>query len=314
MRKHKFKGARPGPRKSTDSCKKCNKTLENHDSDISTAPDSVQSHHVVMFSGGIGSFCAAERVKASASPQDKITLLFTDTLMEDEDLYRFLIDSEKALKLPITRISDGRTPWQVFKDVRYLGNSRIDPCSKILKRDLAINWLKTNCDPAQTVCYLGIDWSEEHRYLKAKARHAEIGWTYKAPMCEAPYLTKKDMLARLKAYGIRQPRLYDMGFPHNNCGGFCIKAGKSHFKLLLEKLPDRYKYHESEEESLRQYLNKDVTILKEQVKGESRRLPLAALRQRLEGGEVVDKFDWGGCGCFLDADVESDSTPAKLTP
>lgn len=98
-----------------------------------------------------------------------------------------------------------------------------------------------------------------------------------------------------------------MGFPHNNCGGFCVKAGKSHFKLLLEQLPERYRYHEEQENNLRKLLNKDVTILREQKDGQQRRLPLAILRQRIEGGDQVDKFDWGGCGCFLDVEDKKET-------
>lgn len=237
MRPHKYRTGKTGRPVEGTPCKRCGHSKSDH----------TITHHVVMYSGGIGSFCAAERVKAKAGPFDTITLLFTDTKMEDEDLYRFLDETEKALGLPITKIADGRTPWEVFRDVRYLGNSRIDPCSKILKRELAIDWLKANKDPKDTICYPGIDWSEEHRYLRAKARHAELGWRYEAPMCEAPYLTKKDMLDRLSSYEIKPPRLYEMGFPHNNCGGFCVKAGKAHFKLLLEQLPERYKYHEEQE-------------------------------------------------------------------
>lgn len=40
--------------------------------------------HVVMFSGGIGSWAAAKRVAAEHGTAD-LTLLFTDTLIEDAD-------------------------------------------------------------------------------------------------------------------------------------------------------------------------------------------------------------------------------------
>ncbi len=45
--------------------------------------------HVVMFSGGLASWAAAKRV-AAENGTDALVLLFSDTLMEDEDLYRFL--------------------------------------------------------------------------------------------------------------------------------------------------------------------------------------------------------------------------------
>jgi len=49
-------------------------------------------------------------------------------------------------------------------------------------------------------------------------------------------MMKDEMMAWLVREGIALPRLYGLGFSHNNCGGFCIKAGQANFKLLLEIL------------------------------------------------------------------------------
>jgi len=118
--------------------------------------------HIVFYSGGIGSWYTAKRV-IEQHGKENVVLLFTDTLIEDEDLYRFLDDTEKDLGVPVTRIADGRTPWQVFKDVRWLGNSRLAQCSHILKQKPAEKWIKANYKPDECVLYLGIDWTEEHR-------------------------------------------------------------------------------------------------------------------------------------------------------
>jgi hypothetical protein len=109
-------------------------------------------------------------------------------------------------------------------------------------------------------------------------------------------LSKADVLAALKLAGIAPPRLYAMGFPHNNCGGFCIKAGQAHFKLLLEKLPERYAFHEQQEQELRKLLG-DVSILRDRRGGKVRPLTLAEFRA---GYPNADKHEWGGCGCALE--------------
>lgn len=257
--------------------------------------------HVCMFSGGLGSWAAAKRV-AETHGTENMVLLFTDTRMEDEDLYRFIKEAASNIGVPLTTLTEGRNPWHVFFDERFLGNSRVDPCSKILKRQLADKWLDDNCDPAETVCYVGIDWSEEHRFTRLRDRRlADGGWKYEAPLCEAPYVSKKDVTAQLKAEGIKQPRLYDTGFSHNNCGGFCIKAGQGHFANLLHTMPDRYAKHENMEQAIRTYLGKDVSILTDR-RGDQVKKPLTLkdFRIRVEGGETVDMFEIGGCVCFLD--------------
>jgi len=124
-------------------------------------------------------------------------------------------------------------------------------------------------------------------------------------MSEEPYLTKTDMLMLLQETGIKPPRLYDLGFSHNNCGGFCVKAGQTQFKLLLQTMPQRYAEHEQQEEELRRYLGKNVAILRRTVHGKAVPLTLRQLRLEVEAQTRDDGYssaeeDWGGCGCFVD--------------
>jgi hypothetical protein len=251
---------------------------------------------VVMFSGGIGSWATARRV-ADQHGTDGLVLLFADTLMEDDDLYRFAGEAAADIGVPMTTIREGRDVWQVFHDVRFLGNSRIDPCSRVLKRETLRKWLEAECDPADTVVYLGIDWTEIHRFERA-AGHWEP-WTVQAPLCEAPLQDKADRFAALRARGIEPPRLYADGFAHNNCGGFCVKGGQAQFELLLRKYPERYAYHERREEELRQYLKADVAILRDRSGGKVTPLTLRAFRERLEQQPALfDESEWGACSCI----------------
>lgn len=261
--------------------------------------------HVVMFSGGLGSWACARRVIAQCGPQ-AVTLLFTDTLTEDEDLYRFLDDASAQLGAQLIKISEGRSVWEVLFAKRMMGGSGgPDPCSRILKRELADKWLEENCDPTDTRVYVGIDWSEIHRFERLRPRKAKKGWAYFAPMTEPPYQMKADMMADLLACGIEAPRLYGMGFEHNNCGGFCVKAGISHFRHLLQVMPERYAYHEAKEQEFRMMIDKDVAILKDRRGGVTKPLTLKALRERIERGTHVEQFDFGGCGCFSDDEEQT---------
>ena len=303
-------------------------------------------HHVVQYSGGSGSCASALRVRDRYGTTG-LKLLFADTLIEDQDLYRFLIESaakvfdvevptdlvSRALALPdpsedaeeeaerrrelaeirklsqdavpgLVWIAEGRDPWEVFHDRRFLGNARVDPCSDELKRSFLRKWLTEHHVPRNTTAYIGIDWTEEHRFKRA--RELWKPWVVEAPLCEPPLIAKTAVLDQLRELGIRVPRLYEMGFPHNNCGGFCVKAGMKHFKHLAQNLPERYAYHERQEQDLRGYLDKDVGIMRDRRReamdaneGKAPPVTMEGLRLRLiEGGEI-DEFDWGGCGCAI---------------
>jgi hypothetical protein len=260
--------------------------------------------HVVLYSGGLGSWGAALRVVAKHGKED-VVLLFTDTLSEDPDLYRFLDDTSAYLDVPVTKIAEGRDIWQVFNDTRYLGNSRIDPCSRVLKREMRAKWMKVNCDPADTILYVGIDWSESHRY--EKFRKMCEPWKVLAPMCDAPYLTSNDHIARLKEIGIRTPRAYELGFTHNNCFNGCVKAGQTHWANLLEKMPERYAYNEQKEQELFAHLGKEVPFLRKTINGKKLYISLKTFREMIQNGqEDIPKFDFGGCGCFVGQDDETE--------
>jgi 3'-phosphoadenosine 5'-phosphosulfate sulfotransferase (PAPS reductase)/FAD synthetase len=254
--------------------------------------------HIIMYSGGIGSWAAAKRV-IEQHGRENVTLLFTDTLIEDEDLYRFLRETSEQFGCELVWLKDGRDPWQVFKDVRWIGNSRIAQCSHLLKQKVAENWIKAHFQPEEVTLYVGIDWTEIHR-LAAIVKHWSP-YTVKAPMTEAPYLDKEDMKRLLKADGIKVPRLYEMGFSHNNCGGFCVRAGQGHFINLLKQKRELYLYHEQKEQEMREYLGRDdVSILTRTVNGKEQTLTLRQLREEYENGlgKQIDMFDIGGCGCF----------------
>lgn len=253
--------------------------------------------HVVQYSGGACSWGAAKRAVAKYGAAS-VTLLFADTNMEDEDLYRFLDEGAANIGVPITRIADGRTPWEVMRDEKIIANSRIDPCSKILKRQLLNKWMADNCDPESAVIHIGLDWTEGSRLANFVER--SLPWKVEALMAEPPYLTKKQLLAWMQSEGIKPPRLYDLGFPHNNCGGFCVKAGQAQFALLLRTMPERYRWHEDQEEKMREQLG-DYAVMKHVVNGASKPLPMRQFRERIERQtDLFDKQDWGGCGCAIE--------------
>ena len=250
--------------------------------------------HVVMLSGGLCSFFAAHRV-LEQQDRSKVTLLFADTLSEHPDLYRFLDDAEARLQHPITRIQYGMSLWELFEEQGMIANTRADLCSRILKRDLCDKWVKDNCAPMPTI-YFGFDWSEANRLAGVTA--AKPWAICKDPMLDPPHIWKHLMPDAAKEMGIEPSSTYSDGFEHDNCGGFCVKAGHAHFALLLEKRRDVYLMHEREEQAFRKRTGKDVAVLRDRRGGKTKPLTLLNLRIKIENGGLFDPNDVGGCNCF----------------
>lgn len=259
--------------------------------------------YIVSYSGGMASFATACRL-VDQHGRDAVTLVFADTLIEDEDLYRFLREGAIKLGCELVWLKDGRNPWEVFEDKRYIGNTRTAHCSSELKTKQVRQWLKANCDPATTTLCLGISWDEKERLERAQANWQ--GWTVTAPLCESPMWTQEQVERCLTRYDIRKPRLYTLGFAHNNCGGFCVRAGQGQFKALLEAFPDRYKWHEDQMESLMGRLPTARSFLRQtDIKGDLQYITLKDWREHLEANPQLELIASGGCGCFVDDGEEA---------
>jgi hypothetical protein len=258
---------------------------------------------VIQFSTGIGSWATARRIVDQYGTEN-LVLLFADTRDEDPDNYRFAIDAAAKIGVPLITVADGRDVKQVMRDERFLGNSRIAPCSKHLKQIPCRNWLKANVDPADTVLYVGIDASEIHRTAAISAGWAP--WPVEFPMTEPPYV---DKLMTARAEGLEPPSMYRDGYPHANCSGCCVRQGQAGWALTLRVHPDRYAEMEAFENEMRAELG-DVSMMKSRIGKETVPFTLTELRKRIEAKPekdasngkpwLLDPYDFGGCGCLTE--------------
>ncbi|GAA4225973.1 hypothetical protein GCM10022254_09330 [Actinomadura meridiana] len=251
--------------------------------------------HIVQYSTGLASAEVAWRLVAQHGPAD-VLLLTADTKVEDADNWRFATEVANRLGCEWLVHEDGRTPMQVGRDLRVVPNNRMAVCSRVLKRELLRAWIDEHCDPAETVIYLGFDWTEQHRTDAA----AEPWKPYRvaAPLADPPYVSKPDLIQVFRDRGIEPPRLYRHGFPHANCGGACVRGGQAQWELLLRVNRNRYLEWEDEEEKTRADLGKDVSILRDRTGGAVTPLTLRRFRERLDSQPgLFDCGDWGACGC-----------------
>jgi hypothetical protein len=263
----------------------------------------VTTVHVVQFSTGLGSAEVARRLVETHGPA-RVHLLTADTLVEDDDNWRFAQEVVDHLGLADqwTVLADGRTPMQVGRDKRVVPNNRLAVCSRILKRELLRDYIERTYLPEDTVIHLGFDWTEEHRLVAARAPWQP--WTIDAVLCRAPFVMKPQLIEQWRGYGIEPPRLYAQGFSHANCGGACVRGGQAQWRLLLDVNRDRYLEWEAEENATRAMLGKDVTILRDRTSGTLTPLTLQTFRERLDSQPALfDADDWGACGCFTADDT-----------
>lgn len=257
--------------------------------------------HLVQYSTGTTSAEVA-RLVIDEHGVDDVVLVTADTLIEDPDNWRFATEAWNWLGRPEwVRLTDGRHPMQVGRDERAVPNNRWAICSRVLKRALIRSWMDANYDPADSVVYLGFDWTELDRW-----DNAQRWWPpfkVAAPLMQPPFLAKPDVFDLWRARGIEIPQLNREGFDHANCGGGCVRAGRREWDRLRRLHPGRFAWWEDQEHETRVLLGKDVTILRDRRGGVTKPETLTTFRERLEADEAAGAptlfgaEDTGACAC-----------------
>jgi len=248
----------------------------------------------ISFSGGMGSAISA--ILAHENNLD-FNLIFADTGIEGPELHRFKNEVAAACGKEIITVTDGRSPWDVYIDKRWIGNSRTAHCSTELKTKPVKKWLEENAKPDDPLV-LGMDWSEMDRIERAQKNWdrpvVSLLNQFNVSREEYPFI-----LAR---YRIRKSDAYTQGFLHDNCGGFCCKSGQKQFERLLRTNPEKYKYHENEMERAMAAIGPTARpFLRMTDNGKLIYVTLKEFRERLEAGTAeLPMFDEPGCGCFTD--------------
>ena len=248
--------------------------------------------YVVSLSGGVASAVTAERAIARYG-RAAVKLWIADTSWEDEDLWRFTRECMQRWGGRLYVYCDGRTPLQVAEDKKIIPNHGHAPCSFELKVKPFREFLWRQPKPITVL--LGLDWKELHRIEKQRHYHMHASKP-RAPQGYArlihgvyedyPLLWKplefRPYQNVVRAWGIAPPRLYEAGFPHNNCGGRCVKQGMREWQRLKIAYPDRFAEVRDWENRQREKggARANFAILSDRTGGERKPIPLIALEQR----------------------------------
>ena len=255
--------------------------------------------HVVSLSGGTASAVTADRVIERYGPENT-TLWFADTNWEDEDLYRFLEDLEAYWGMVIVRYKDGRTPLEVAEEHKIIPNNGLAPCSFELKVKPFRQFIEQR--PKPITVHLGMDFTEQHRMITPKAKYEEIaGVTVDYPLMWEP-VARPPHRKVTESWGIETPQLYRLGFPHNNCGGRCVKQGIKEWQRLKQTHPQRFDEVASWEQAQREGggPKANFSIMKDRTGGDAKALPLYELGERKGEQLLLGASNEDIIGCFCE--------------
>lgn len=162
----------------------------------------------------------------------------------------------------------------------------IDTCSKFLKREILGKFAGQF---SNVVDVFGFSWLEKSR-IDRLLKYKPNSWF---PLTEPPYVTNTEIGDWLQiGYGVKSPRMYSMGFSHNNCKGFCVKAGLGQAYDVWKHFPHVYNYNERMQEKFFVEISPHGRFLKKNGK----HISLKELRELFEKGYVPGTSQYTSCG------------------
>lgn len=222
---------------------------------------------------------------------DYVTCLLPN---EHPDAYRLMHAVENRFGIRIKDVGTGKSPLDVFREQKFLGNTMFDNCSRVLKREAMRAYMKKNYPLGATI-HVGIGSSEVDRELSIIKNWQKSGYKASFPLIDKPYINRESLMALCERLFGFIPELYRQGFSHNNCGGACIKAGKKQWLKVLSHYPIVYAAWEQCERDIRASTGKDVAILRETKNGVKRYITLEEFRLRREEIETLPDDNETGC-------------------
>jgi 3'-phosphoadenosine 5'-phosphosulfate sulfotransferase (PAPS reductase)/FAD synthetase len=191
---------------------------------------------VSWFSGGVSS-AIATKLALIDFPDMKI--IFIDIDDHHEDTYRFILDCEnKLFYKPIlhlkSKYKNVESACLAFSFINGVNGAK---CTDVLKRRVRKEYERENKIDA----YIwGFDCSKKEVNRFERIKQLMPQYINIAPLIDNG-MTKNNAHAKLlKEYKINRPKMYDLGYPNNNCIG-CVKGGKGYWNKIRQDFPDVFK-------------------------------------------------------------------------
>lgn len=195
---------------------------------------------VCWFSCGVSSFIACYLSK------DIDEIIYTHVINQHPDSLRFLHDCEKILKRKITILQSERyeSVEDVIEKTRCINTAFGAPCTKWLKKQVRKEWEKVNFEHHTYVW--GYDMNEKRRADRVVSSLTD--YDHEFPLIDNGF-TKSDCHGLAERLGLKRPKMYDLGYPNNNCIG-CVKGGMGYWNKIRQDFPEVFERRSKQEREI----------------------------------------------------------------
>jgi len=194
----------------------------------------LKSRQVAWFSAGVSSAIACF-LQLKVNPNLEIFYIHVDN--QHEDTMRFVKDCEIAFNKEIKILqSPYRNIKNVIKQFRYINGVAGARCTQVLKKRVRKEW--ENDNSVQSYVW-GFDCTKRELNRAERVKEYMPRYNHIFPLIQNN-INKDQAHCMLKTLNIKRPKMYDLGYPNNNCVG-CVKGGKGYWNKIRDDFPDTFK-------------------------------------------------------------------------
>ena len=188
---------------------------------------------VAWFSAGVSSAVATKLMVEQVD-----TIIYQHVDDQHEDTLRFVRDCEAWFGMPVEIVqSPLKCVENACRQLAYINGPRGAACTRLLKRRQRKEW-EAEHRFFNTFRYVwGMDAGEQARADRLRDHMREDEHAF--PLVDRG-ITKADAHGILREAGIARPRMYDMGYPNNNCCG-CVKGGRGYWNKIRKDFPNVFR-------------------------------------------------------------------------
>lgn len=195
---------------------------------------------VCWFSCGVSSFVACYLAK------DIDRIIYTHIENQHPDSLRFLHDCEQILgrEIEILQSDKYKSVDDVIEKTKCINTAYGAPCTKWLKKQVRKDWERENWEHHTYVW--GYDTNEKRR--ADRVMDTMTDFEHEFPLIEHG-LSKKECHGIAEKLGLKRPKMYDLGYPNNNCIG-CVKGGMGYWNKIRVDFPDVFERRARQEREI----------------------------------------------------------------
>lgn len=169
--------------------------------------------------------------------------IYTHVSNQHPDTLRFLNDVEKKLGVHVEVLQSERYSGvdDVIERNRYINGAGGAKCTLELKKRVRQEWEKQHFERHTYVWGYDIDERKRaERIIESMPEH-----DHEFPLIDR-MLTKSDCHSIVADMGIARPKMYDLGYPNNNCIG-CVKGGMGYWNKIRVDFPEVFERRAAQE-------------------------------------------------------------------